>query len=216
MQSGSDSHRYDTHIESLSMFYSQEMISAANQASNYLRGKLFESTIKHRAVKWNSDFMHNENWKVIPIYLNYEWAKNEMRTFEHPLAIMGKGIFVELLNKKCQIMYPEALAFLSKFISTNKINYIGISILPANTALERHAHINPGNIKLHTAIYIPSSCGISCETLKNYTRVHTWVNRDDHYFFDDNQMHYAWNHSASDRYVLVLDFESDLLYESHS
>ena len=43
-----------------------------------------------------------------------------------------------------------------------------------------------------------------------------WVNRDDHYFFDDNQMHYAWNHSASDRYVLVLDFESDLLYESHS
>tara|TARA_B100001964_G_scaffold153892_1_gene169235 strand:+ start:569 stop:1168 length:600 start_codon:yes stop_codon:yes gene_type:complete len=195
------------------MYYSQELVSATNHASTFLRSQLFKSSIKMRPIRWNSDFVHSENWKVIPIYLNYEWAKNEMRTFDHPLASMGIGIFTEWLNHNCKELYPNALPFLDKFIATNLVNYIGISILPANTTLNEHVHYNIGNVKLHTAIYIPPACGISCDSMIGRTRVHYWKNENDHFFFDDNYSHYAWNHSSFDRYVLIVDFNSEMIID---
>lgn len=197
------------------MFNSKEFANNANHAASSILHKYF-STQKLESVRWDSDFDHASNWEVVPIYLNYLWAIQEMHTFEHPLASLGKGIFVESLNSTAIDRFGDAISHLKNYIETGLINYIGVSRLPARTILKPHAHQNVGNLKLHCSVFCPPACGLMYTDKSGLTKIHQWPQTTSSIYFNDNNMHSAWNNSEIDRYVLILDFNAQLLSDHRS
>lgn len=133
-----------------------------------------------------------------------------MHTFSHPLASLGKGLFVDNLNHTAVERFPYAISILQEFINTQLVNYIGVSLLPPNTVLSPHKHNNPGNLKLHSCVLSPSSCGLSYSD-DSQVYQHEWTSLVSSVYFDDNYLHSAWNNSSSNRYILILDFNKRLL-----
>lgn len=198
------------------MFSSGYLSSQSELAAECLRGQFFLNPLLFKAYQWNSDFNHDPNWTVVPIYLNYSWCRDEMHTFEHPLAGMGKGLFVEHLNSSALETFPVAISYLQEFIESDCVNYVGVSVLPPRTTLSPHVHNNPGNLKLHACVFSPSSCGLTFSNIdRSFT--HQWGSQRSSVFFDDNFLHSAWNYSSVNRYVLIIDFKRDMLfsYPSH-
>ena len=179
-------------------------------AADVLRYNFFSNPLVFKSFQWDSDFAHDPSWSVVPLYLNYRWCRDEMHTFNHPLASIGKGLFVENLNRTALDNFPYALSFMSEFTATNLINYIGVSILPANTVLASHTHNNRGNLKLHASVFSPFSCGLSFSN-KNKSFLHQWSSKQTSVYFNDNYLHSAWNYSNIDRYILIVDFHQSLL-----
>ena len=139
------------------MFSSTYLVSCAEYAAQLLRQELLADPSSFKSYRWDSDFAHDPNWSVVPLYMNYQWCSQEMHTFNHPLSPFGKGLFVENLNATALDRFPNVLSCLNEFINTNLVNYIGVSLLPPNTMLHPHKHSNPGNLKLHSCVLSPSS-----------------------------------------------------------
>ena len=192
------------------MFSPSYFALQAEYAADALRYNLFLNPYIFRSYQWDSDFAHDPSWSVVPLYLNYRWCHDEMHTFNHPLVSLGKGLFVENLNCTALDNFPFALSFLSEFISTSLINYIGVSILPANTILAPHAHQNVGNLKLHASVYSPPSCGLAFSNSSGSSS-HQWSAKQTSVYFNDNYLHSAWNYSNKNRFVLIVDFHQSLL-----
>lgn len=192
------------------MYSSEYLAQCSEHAAQLLSQKLKNDPSSFKAYHWDSDFSHDPNWSVVPLYLNYEWCNREMHTFRHPLASLGKGLFVEALNNSAKDKFPLALACLNEFISSNDINYIGVSLLPPHTVLHPHKHVNPGNLKLHASVQVSHSCGLTYSDGLN-TYQHYWSSSPSSVYFDDNFTHSAWNNSSENRYVLILDFRKNLL-----
>ena len=192
------------------MFQPRHFALSAELAADSLLRRLHSSPSFFTSFRWDSDFAHDPNWSVVPLYLNPQWAVDHMHTFEHPLAFLGKGLFADALNSNAASKFKDAYAFLRDFIDTGLINYIGVSVLPSNTSLNPHLHPNPGNLKLHSAIHCPPGCGL-LHSDGDHCYQHTWLTTNCSVFFDDNFIHSAWNHSDSTRYVLIFDFKSSLI-----
>ena len=192
------------------MFHSRYFSDNAELAADSLLRYLHSSPSLFISSRWVSDFAHDPNWSVVPLYLNPKWAITQLQTFQHPLASLGKGLFADALNSAARSKFPDAFAFLSEFINTGLVNYLGVSVLPSHTCLNPHRHFNVGNLKLHASILCPPGCGLSfSDSTKCYQ--HNWLTTSSSIFFDDNFIHSAWNNSEATRYVLISDFQSKLL-----
>lgn len=191
------------------MFSPAHFALQSEYAADVLRYNLFLNSDLFESYQWKSDFAH-ANWPVVPLYMNYFWCRDEMHTFNHPLASIGKGLFVESLNRTALDNFPFALSLMSEFIVTNLINYIGVSILPPKTSLAPHFHQNDGNLKLHACVYSPPSCGLAFSN-SSVSSCHLWAAKQASVYFNDSYMHSAWNHSNENRYILIVDFQQSLL-----
>ena len=196
------------------MFSPSYLATCAEHAAQLLRQELLADASSFKAYRWDSDFAHDPNWAVVPLYMNYQWCSQEMHTFTHPLSPLGKGLFVENLNTTAFDRFPNVMSILDEFIDTKLVNYIGVSLLPPNTVLHPHKHSNPGNLKLHSCVLSPSSCGLSYSD-DSQTYQHEWSSPVSSVYFDDNFLHSAWNNSSSNRYILIMDFNKTLLSSSN-
>ena len=196
------------------MFSPSYLATCAEHAAQLLRQELLADSSSFKSYRWDSDFAHDPNWSVVPLYMNYQWCSQEMHTFTHPLSPLGKGLFVENLNTTALDRFPNVLSILNEFIDTKLVNYIGVSLLPPNTILHPHKHSNPGNLKLHSFVLSPSCCGLSYSD-DSQTYQHDWSSPVSSVYFDDNFLHSAWNNSSSNRYILILDFNKALLSSSN-
>ena len=74
--------------------------------------------------------------------------------------------------------------------------------LSAKTRIPQHYGYNPSSnfiLRSHLGLIVPESCGILVDDEIQIHQEKKWIT------FDDSKLHFAWNNSNSDRYVLLID-----------
>ena len=117
--------------------------------------------------------------------------KNSKHTL---IPIYGFGNWSSFSNK-----FP----ILSNLIKQNEEIQVAIFIkLCAKTRISPHYGFNPSSnfiLRSHLGIIVPNDCGICVDNEITIHNEKKWIT------FDDSKLHFAWNNSNSDRYVLLLD-----------
>ena len=100
-------------------------------------------------------------------------------------------------------IFSNKFPYLSNLIKKNKdIIAVVFMKLSGKTRITPHYGYNPSSnylLRSHLGIIVPSNCGIS---VNNEIKIHKekeWIT------FDDSKLHFTWNNSNIDRYILVLD-----------
>jgi beta-hydroxylase len=76
--------------------------------------------------------------------------------------------------------------------------------LSAKTRMSPHYGYNPSSnhiLRSHFGIIVPENCGLMVDNEIKVHKEKEWIT------FDDSKLHFAWNNSKSDRYVLLIDLE---------
>jgi beta-hydroxylase len=133
--------------------------------------------VKNHMVDWPEHHLYNQGWEVFGL-------------FDYP---NGKEIVAN--TKLC----PKTTELIKKYIPAH--GTAGFSRLAANTIITPHTGYQGNCLRMHLGLEIPDGdCGLR---VNNY--IHHWQSGRV-FIFDDKQQHDAWNNTASDRVILIVDF----------
>jgi len=145
-----------------------------------------------------------DNWQVI--YEEYLQINKQLLAWpekhlcEHGWEVFGLFDFPngnELVENTH--LCPKTSALIKEHITTH--GAVGFSRLAANTEILPHKGYQGNYLRVHLGLEIPDGdCGLKVEdTIYHWQQGRAFV-------FDDRLTHNAWNKTAHDRVVLLLDF----------
>lgn len=144
-----------------------------------------------------------DNWKTIrEEYYRLEESQfldwPERRYYDEGWKVFGlyaRGIKLEINCERC----PETTKIVE---DVPALDTAGFSLLKPKTHITPHKGKADGLLRCHLGLIIPEQCGIRVGEEHG-----TWE-EGRALVFDDSLKHEAWNHSQSDRVVLLLDFSA--------
>jgi hypothetical protein len=154
-----------------------------------------------RIRSWGSDFDHGQAWTISPVVLT---SRTVSRIGSLNLDLVSK------LSGLLATVYPTTYQALAPWIESDRIVYAAFSLLKPGAVLRAHSHRNPESAKLHVLIESAQRCGLMHYRRDDSGRlvkeINHWRDPGQFCFFDDNQVHSAWNQSDVDRVVMVIDY----------
>ena len=175
-----------------------------SEALGRLRNGMLPEICRFR--NWGSDFNHNQSWTVSPIMLGR--ARQERLYKRSPVI----AAFQPLLTRE---VYCKTYIEFKRWLDLDEINYIAFSRLGPKGVLRAHRHMNHGCLKLHVLVEPLQKSGLMYHTVNSTghqeKKIVHWQKKGDYRFFDDNYIHSAWNMSARNRDLVVIDFKKTAL-----
>jgi beta-hydroxylase len=110
--------------------------------------------------------------------------------------LFGLYLHARPIAQNCRLC-PRTAAVLQQI---PKLTKAGFASLDAGYVMKRHIGHDPHNYRAHLGLIIPEGdCGMEVSgEARRWTEGRVTL-------FDDNQMHQAWNRTARDRFVLIVD-----------
>lgn len=117
---------------------------------------------------------------------------------------------IDRLSSVLADVYPRTHQALAPWIASDRIVYVAFSRLKPGAILRAHSHRNPESAMLHVLVEPARRCGLMHHRRAEHGRlikaINHWQYPGQSCFFDDNQMHSAWNLSEVDRVVMIVNY----------